>query len=130
MVADPIADLITRIANAAAVKKESLEMPYSKFKHSVADKLSKLGYVGDISKSGKGVSKKLSIELKYNDGVKRISEMKRISKLGKRVYWGSGDMKVFKNGVGAYVISTPQGILTDAEARKNNVGGEALFSIW
>lgn len=130
MVADPISDLITRIANAAAVKKDSLTMPYSKFKYAVADKLEKEGYVGDVSKSGKGISKTLTIELKYNDGVKRISEMKRISKLGKRVYWGSNDAKVFKNGIGAYLISTPNGILTDAEARKNNVGGEALFSIW
>jgi len=130
MVADGIADLITRIANAAAVKKDSLEMPFSKFTYAVAEKLSKEGYVGDVSKHAKGTSKKLIIELVYNDGIKRISEMKRISKLGKRVYWGAFDMKVFKNGVGAYIISTPNGILTDAEARKSNVGGEALFSIW
>lgn len=127
---DPISDLITRINNAQAVAKVSISMPYSKFKHSVADKLKKEGFVEDVSKSGKGIAKTLNIDLKYIDGDRRISEIKRISKLSRRVYWSSKNSKSFKNGVGAYFISTPDGILTDKEARVANVGGEALFSIW
>ena len=131
MVNDPISDLITRIKNAGAVGKVNLEVPYSKFKHAVAEALSKAGFVGSISKDGKGVNKTFTIELIYkNSGAPRIMDVKRVSKPGRRLYKSVKHIFPIKYGKGAAFFSTPNGILTDTEAREQKVGGEELFRIW
>ncbi len=131
MVGDPISDLITRIKNAGNVGKESLEMPHSNLKASVAQALSKAGFLGEISKEGKGVKKTLIIELLYkNNGSPRIIDLKRVSKPGRRLYKSVKHIFPVRYGKGAAIFSTPKGILTDTEARKERVGGEELFKIW
>lgn len=130
MVNDPIGDMITRLQNASAVQKESVAIPYSKMKEAIALSLKKAGFVGDVSKDGEGVKKVLIVELKYNSGTSMIRGVKRISKPGRRLYAGARDVHPVKYGKGALILSTPRGILTDAEARKVRAGGETLFKIW
>ena len=131
MVNDPISDLIIRIKNAGAAGKACVSVPFSKFKYAVSQALSKAGFVGDVSKSGKGVHKTITIELMYtSNGAPRISDVKRISKPGRRLYKGVKHIFPVKYGKGAAFFSTPKGILTDSQARKQRVGGEELFRIW
>lgn len=131
MVIDPIADFITQLKNAGAVKRECVSVPYSKFKFAVAHKLKDTGYIKDVSKRGKKTRKCVEVELAYNkDGTPKIAGVKRVSKPSKRVYERVDKITSVKYGAGSLILSTPKGILTDKEARKENVGGEALFKIW
>jgi small subunit ribosomal protein S8 len=131
MVNDPISDLIIRIKNAGRVGKVLVSMPYSKFKHATSDTLSKAGFVGEVSKDGKGTRKTLTIKLVYKEnGSPRITDVQRISKPGRRLYKGVKHIFPYKYGKGTVIFSTPKGILTDTEARKKKVGGEELFKIW
>ncbi len=131
MVGDPISDLIIRIKNAGRVGKSTVEMPYSQLKAAVAESLGKAGFVGKVDKSGKGVKKTLTIELVYKEGgAPRISDVQRISKPGRRLYKSVKHIYPVRYGKGATIFSTPKGILTDSEARKERVGGEELFKIW
>ena len=98
---------------------------------SILEVLKREGFVSDIEKSGKGIRKHLDITLKYDDaGLPVIHDVKRVSKQSKRVYRAVNEIHPIKNGYGLLVLSTPSGILTDKQARKSNVGGEALFEIW
>ncbi len=131
MVNDPISDLIIRIKNASRVGKSFVALPHSKLKASVADTLHKAGFVGEVSKEGKGVKKTLIVEILYKkDGSPRIMDVKRISKPGRRLYKSVKHIFPVRYGKGASIFSTPKGILTDVEARKERVGGEELFKIW
>lgn len=131
MVTDPIGDLLVRLKNAGAVRKSHVSVPFSKLKKSIALSLKKCGYVGEIEESGTGVNKMLVIALVYEaDGTPKIKGTKRISKPGRRLYAGVKDVHPVRYGKGVLVLSTPRGILTDAEARKVRVGGETLFSMW
>jgi small subunit ribosomal protein S8 len=131
MITDPIGDFITRLKNASMVRKPSVSVPFSSMKYAIALTLKKSGYVGDVSEEGSGVRKTISIGLIYGeDGSPKIREVKRISKPGKRMYLPVSRIHPVKYGRGLMVLTTPRGILTDAEARKNRVGGETLFSIW
>lgn len=131
MVNDPLADLITQLKNAAAVNKETVVLPYSKLKHAIATKLAEHGYVGEVVKRGKKARKLLEITLVYGEnGISRIEETKRISKPGRRVYMNVSHIKPVRFGKGALILSTPKGIMTGDEAKKEHVGGEALFMIW
>jgi small subunit ribosomal protein S8 len=131
MVTDPVADFITRLTNAGAVKHASVSVPFSSFKLAIAEKLKEAGYVTAIEKKGKKVKKTLDVTLKYKtDGTHIIQGVKRISKPGRRMYKGAGEINSVKYGHGALILSTPKGIKTDKEARKENIGGEALFEIW
>ena len=127
---DPIADLITRIKNASAARKGSVSMPYSKMKEAVLVVLEKEGYIGSIEKKGKQIFKTLEIGLVYDQFGPKIKGAERISKLSKRVYSGTKDIKRIKQGQGIMLISSPKGIVTDSEARKQKVGGELLFKMW
>ena len=128
---DPIADLINRLKNAGAVKKATVSVPFSAFKMAVVEKLKDAGYVAGVEKKGKKVRKTLDVMLKYSEaGIPRISGVKRISKPGRRMYKGAREIRAVKYGHGSLILSTPQGVKTDAEARKEKVGGEALFEIW
>jgi len=131
MVGDPISDLIIQIKNAGRVHKESLGLPYSKFKAAVAEALSKAGFVGAVGKTGKGIEKTLTIDLLYKaSGAPRINDVKRVSKPGRRLYKNVKHIFPIKYGKGAAFFSTPNGVLTDTEAREQKVGGEELFRIW
>ncbi|OHA39985.1 MAG: 30S ribosomal protein S8 [Candidatus Taylorbacteria bacterium RIFCSPLOWO2_12_FULL_47_20] len=131
MVKDRIADLITQITNAGATGKTLIVFPYSKFHLSVAELLLKEGFVEAVAKRGRKTSSKLiEISLKYEGGRPRVSQAQRVSKFSRRVYYSYKDLRPVKNGFGITVLSTSRGIMSDKEAIKNKVGGEALFKIW
>lgn len=128
---DTIGDFITRLKNAGAIGQASVSIPYSAFKMAIAEKLKDAGYVADIEKKGKKVKKTLDVTLKYNSTGKHvISGVKRVSKPGRRLYRNVLEIHSVHYGHGALILSTPKGIKTDKEARKEKVGGEALFEIW
>jgi len=131
MVGDPIGDFIIRLKNAGAVKHESVSIPHSKMKMAVAEVLKSEGFIKNVEKQGKKVRKTIYVELLYKkDGTPRITDVKRISKPGRRVYKATEEIFPVRYGKGILVLSTPKGILTNAQARKECVGGEALFEIW
>ena len=131
MTTDPIADLINQIKNAGAVKKASVSVPFSNFKFSIAEKLQEAGWVKAVEKKGRKIKKTLDITLMYNEsGKAHIQGVKRISKPGRRIYRGASEIIPVKYGFGALILSTPKGIKTDKEAKKEKIGGEALFQIW
>jgi small subunit ribosomal protein S8 len=128
---DPIADMLTRIRNASSAHHDSVEMPFSKLKLAIAEILAKEGYIGDYEVV-KGTSfDTLKMSLKYGpDRQQLINGIKRISKPGLRVYTKNDDIPRVLGGLGMAIISTSQGVLTDAEAREKNVGGEVLAYVW
>ena len=128
---DPIADLVVRIKNAGAVKKDTVSVPYSKLKHAVAEALLRAGFVSAVEKEGKGVKKRLNIKIAYTEkGQPKIEAFKRISKPGRRMYRAVKEIYPVKYGRGLAVLSTPKGILSGEEAKKENVGGEILFEVF
>jgi len=130
MVNDKIADMLIRIRNAGAAGKESTIIPHSNLRLSIAEALLKRGYVASISKKGKKTKKVIEIGIAYKGDEPKIKGAERVSKLSRRVYYGFRDIRPVKNGFGLLMLSTPKGILSGEEARKESVGGEALFKIW
>lgn len=130
MVTDPISDLIIRLKNASDAKKAVVAITYSRFAESIAHALKKAGYVDTVEKSGKLFSKELILGLVYFDSGPRIHGVERISKPSRRMYQKACDIRMYRSGFGNTFLSTPKGIMSDAEAKKNNVGGEILFKIW
>ncbi len=117
--------------NGAMVSKQTVVIPFSKLKQAIAMCLKEQGYIHEVSKkTEKNNVPVLEIALAYNNGVSRITDVKRMSKPSRRTYLGVHDIHGVKNGHGIVVLSTPKGILTDKQARKEAVGGEALFMIW
>ena len=130
MVSDRVGDFITRLTNAGAIGKETVLVPYSALLEAVAKKLQQLGYVAGTEVVSRP-HKMLSVTLAFDaGGHSRIHGVKRVSKPGRRLYVSARDAHGVKNGVGARIISTPKGVLSDAEARKQRAGGENLFEIW
>lgn len=128
---DPIADMIIRIKNAALAGREVVSMPHSALKTAVAEKLKSRGFLNDVAVRGKKTIKTLEITLaRTTGGAFRVSDVKRVSRPGRRVYAGADNMKTVQGGMGSVVISTPKGILFGDEARKEHVGGEVMFEIW
>ena len=129
---DPIADMLTRIRNANTSKHDTVDVPASKMKLAIADILVKEGYVAKYDLVEDGTAKNIRITLKYgkDKNEKIISGLKRISKPGLRVYAGKDELPRVLGGLGTAIISTNKGVLTDKEARKQNVGGEVLAFIW
>lgn len=131
MVNDPVGDFIIQLKNAGMVKKATVQVPYSKLKQAIAEKLKEAGFVVDVEKRGKKVKKTLNVTLKYAaTGEHQIQGVKRVSKPGRRLYLGVAQIFPVKFGRGKRILSTPAGILTGEEAREKNVGGEELFIIW
>lgn len=131
MVTDVIGDFINRLTTATAVRKNEVSVPYSRLKQQIALILKREGYVGDIREDEDGVQKVLTVALVYDpDGEPRIHGVKRISKPGRRLYASVHDIRSVKNGKGCMVLTTPRGIMTDKDARRNRVGGETMFAIW
>ncbi len=129
MVTDIIGDFIMRLKNANLVGKESVSVYGSKIKDAVADALVRAGFVKLVTKSKNGKMIEIALVYKF-DKTPKIVGAQRISKPSRRVYQSSSDIKVFKGGFGSTIFSTPNGILIDKEAKKQKVGGEALFKIW
>ncbi len=131
MVNDPIGDFIVRLTNAGAAGKSSVVVPFSNLKLAIAEKLLQAGFVASVDKKGKKVKKTIEITLaQKKTGTSRIEGVKRVSKPGRRMYRSVNEIVPVRYGRGALILSTPAGILTDKEARTQNVGGEALFEIW
>lgn len=131
MVGDPVGDFIIRLVNAGAVRKAVIVVPYSNLIYAIAQKLKDRGFVTEVEKQGKKVHKTLEVALRYNpDGSAHIRGVKRVSKPGRRLYNKSRELYPVKFGKGMMVLSTPHGILSGDEARKQGVGGEQLFTIW
>lgn len=129
MINDPIADLLTRIRNANQRKHKKVSMPYSNLKLDITNILKDEGYIIDFKVEGEGVEKQITIFLKYKGNQKVITGLKRISKPGFRVYSESKKLPRVLNGFGIGIISTSNGIMTDAKARKENLGGEVMAFI-
>ena len=127
---DSISNMIIMMKNASLANKEVVSFPYSKLKNAIAVCLKKEGYVSEVSKKVKKGQPILEVGLVYVDKKPRITEVERISKQSRRVYFGMKDIHTVRSGQGLLVLSTPKGILSGKEARREQVGGEALFKIW
>jgi small subunit ribosomal protein S8 len=123
---DPIADMLVRIRNAAAVGKPTVKMPSSKTKVAIAKVLHEEGYIGASRVTQDGAKAELEIELKYYEGRPVIEKLQRVSRSGLRNYRGKDALPRVLNGLGVAIISTSKGIMTDAQARQHGVGGEVL----
>jgi len=127
---DPISNMLIMIKNASLAGKETVVLPHSKMKLAIAECLQKEGYLKSISKKVKKDQAVLELELLYADKKPKISEVERISKQSRRVYFGMKDIHTVRGGTGLLVLSTPKGIMSGKNARKEMVGGEALFRLW
>ncbi len=129
---DPIADMLTRIRNANAAKHDTVDVPASKMKVAIADILLKEGYIAKYDLEESGVTGKIHITLKYSPdkSEKIISGLKRISKPGLRIYVNKDEIPRVLGGMGTAILSTNQGVITDKEARKLQIGGEVLAFVW
>ena len=131
MYTDPIADMLTRIRNANIVSHPEVEMPSSKLKLELANVLKEEGYITDYTEKESGKFKVLSITLKYDEKNKPvISNLKRVSKTGLRIYCKAKNLPQVFGGLGIAIISTSKGLMTDRKARKENIGGEILCYVW
>ena len=129
---DPIADMLTRIRNANTAKHDTVDIPASKIKVAIADILVREGYIAKYDIIEDGIFKTIHVTLKYgaDKNEKIITGLKRISKPGLRVYAGKDNLPKVLGGLGIAILSTNQGIITDKEARKLQVGGEVLAFVW
>ncbi len=128
---DPIADMITRIRNALMVKKQTVKVPFSKFKMEILGVLKRYGYIEDFNKVGREPKRMIEIKLAYNeDNTPKITEIRRISKPSQRVYKKAKHIFPARKGYGVYIISTPSGVMSDREAKAKNLGGEVLIEVW
>ena len=130
VVTDTIADMLTRIRNANQMRYEEVRVPSSKIKKEIARILKDEGYIVDYKVEDENTQGTIVLTLKYKDKERVISGLKRISKPGLRVYCNSEDIPKVLNGLGIAIISTSKGIMTDKQARKENIGGEVLAYIW
>ncbi len=129
-ITDPIADMLTRIRNAGTAKHETVDVPSSKMKKTIADILLEEGYIKSYQLIDDGAQGIIRITLKYNAGVKAISGLRRVSKPGLRVYAGADELPQVLRGLGIAIISTSKGVMTDKKARAAHVGGEVLAFVW
>ena len=130
-ITDPIADLLTRIRNASSAKHDSVEIPASNMKKAICQILLDEGYIKDFSVAEDGKQGVIRVTLKYGEGKSQvITGLRRVSKPGLRIYSNVEEMPKVMKGLGVAIVSTSKGIMTDREARKQNVGGEVLAFIW
>jgi len=122
--------MITRIRNAAGAKKESVDIPASKLKIEIADILQKEGYIKAYRVIDDGKQGTLRVNLKYFNSRHVMSGIQRVSRPGRRVYRGAGDIARVREGMGISIVSTSAGLMTDVKARASNVGGEVLIKVW
>lgn len=131
MHSDPIADFLTRIRNAVSIERPFVDIPHSNLKQAVADALQREGFVWDSEVLDTEPAKTLRVNLKYGpNGEQVINYIQRVSKPGRRIYSGSGDLRPVRHGTGVTILTTPKGVLSNREARKEHVGGEVLAEVW
>ena len=129
-ISDPIADMLTRIRNASRARHVEVSMPASRTKLAIAEILKEEGFIEDFSEAHDGPRKDITIKLKYVGKVPVVSGLKRISKPGLRVYASKTEIPRVLGGLGVVIVSTSQGIMTGAQARKSQLGGEILAYVW
>ena len=128
---DPIADFLTQIRNAFKAGKESCQVQHSKMKREIARILKEGGYIKDFeSVEAPGNKKYLKVELKYVNGESAITAIERYSRPGRRLYFAANEIPKVLGGLGAGIVTTSRGLMTDQEARQQNVGGELVCKIW
>jgi small subunit ribosomal protein S8 len=131
---DPIADMLNRIKNAQTLLKERVSLPFSNLKYNIALILKREGFIEDVKKRERKRRKMIEISLKYyqenSNKIPAISGLRRISKPGQRLYIKSKKIRKVKGGYGILIISTPKGLMTDKEAKKENLGGEMICEVW
>ena len=127
---DPLGDLLTRIRNGQRAKMDSVTSPASKLRTRVLDVLKREGYIRGYSDEDVAGHAGIRIELKYFEGQPAIKHVARVSRPGRRVYSASKELPRVRNGLGITIVSTPRGVLSDAEARDQNVGGEVLAEVF
>jgi small subunit ribosomal protein S8 len=127
---DPIADMLIRIKNALLARRKEVHLPHSKIKESIAKILVANNYIQDFKVVKQEPQAEIVVQLGYEDKLPKITNVKRISKPGRRLYTSVGRIPSSLNGYGITIISTSKGLLTDKEARKANLGGEILCQIW
>tara|TARA_Y100001970_G_scaffold13689_1_gene15488 strand:- start:26 stop:421 length:396 start_codon:yes stop_codon:yes gene_type:complete len=127
---DPIGDMIARIKNATMRNYKKVQIPASKFKTKIADVLKNEGYIIDYKIDSIDGKDNLLINLKYNSGSPVINSIQRISKPGRRIFSSAESLPKVSNGLGIAIISTPKGVMTDIDARKNQVGGEIICKVF
>lgn len=130
MITDPITDMFNRIMNAQAVKKETVDIPFSQIKQDIAAVLKRGGFIKDFDKKGRGAQKHLEVELLYKNDLMSFKGFKRISSPGQRIYKSYKEIFPVRNGYGINIVSTSHGIMSGDEARKKKVGGEMLAKVW
>ena len=128
---DPIGDMIARLKNSQMRSHKKIQLPSSKFKTKIAEILKSEGYIIDYEvKEEKNNKSNLHISLKYNSGNPVISSIERVSKPGRRIFSSADSLPKINNGLGIAIISTPKGVMTDVDARKNNIGGEIICKVF
>lgn len=130
-ISDPIADMLTRLRNAVMARHSTVVMPSSKMKEAIAAILKSEGFIQEFEVMQDGVKKTLRIQLKYTtDRQSVVTGLKRISRPGRRVYAGRDDIPLVLSGMGVAIMSTPKGVMTGKDARRQGVGGEVLAYVW
>ncbi|HET6863791.1 MAG TPA: 30S ribosomal protein S8 [Candidatus Saccharimonadales bacterium] len=127
---DPIADMLTRIRNAIAVNANVVRLPHSKIKETVAQVLVDNGFISAVEPQGEGIKKELVITINRGDEISRITEISRLSRPGRRLYVKAGAVPTVRRGRGMVVVSTSSGIMTGAEAKAKNLGGELICEVY
>jgi len=127
---DPISDMLTRIRNASMVRKQVVDVPMSKVKYALAKVLEKEGYLAGVQKADGIKHPVIRLKLIYDDRISKIESIQRISKPGRRVYVKTEDMPYVRSGHGIAIISTPNGLMTNNEARKRRLGGEIICEVF
>ena len=127
---DPIGDMLARIKNAQVRNHRKVSLPASKFKSKIADVLKNEGYIIDYKVEGSDGKDNLMIDLKYNSGNPVINSIQRVSKPGRRIFSSAESLPKVSNGLGIAIVSTPKGVMTDQDARKNQVGGEIICKVF
>src|SRR5438552_2775656 len=131
MMTDPIADLLTRIRNANRARKDTTDVPWSKLKEAIARVLADEGFLREVSVNDESGRKILRVSLKYDEFRRPVmSGIRRVSRPSLRIYVGGHEIPVIRKGLGISVLSTPKGVIADRVARKENVGGEVICSVW
>ncbi len=127
---DPIGDMIARIKNAQSRNHKKVELPSSNFKVKIADILKNEGFIRDFKINSENNKPVLSLELKYHSGNPVINALERVSKPGRRIFSSAESLPKINNGLGIAIISTPKGVMTDIDARKQKVGGEIICKVF
>ena len=131
VLSDPISDFLTRVKNAGAARNEVFTAPYSSIKAEIARILQAEGYIWSYEIVGEGKDKTIKVKSKFtNEGKSIVTDVKRVSKPGRRVYVPSAEIPTVMNGLGISIVSTSRGMLTGAQARKQQIGGELIALVW